>query len=123
MIAVILHSVRRSRRGHHDLALAQFPRLVSDDERSAPVQHVIDLVLALVRVDFLLLPRFQAINVAEEILRLEEIDLPHLLAGKLRRRENILNIHFALLRKTVRSPAFRRNLEVKTNSVTSNYSA
>src|SRR5262249_61918898 len=75
------------------------PRLVSDDERSAPVQHVIDFVLALVRVDFLLLSWFQAINVAEKILRLEEVDLPHLFAGKLRRRKNVFNIHFALLRK------------------------
>ena len=42
-------------------------RFVSDDERSAPGQHIIDFVLFLVRVDFLLLSGFQAINVAEEI--------------------------------------------------------
>jgi hypothetical protein len=91
--------VRRPRRGDHDLVGAQFPRLVSDEERSAPVQHVIDFVLALVSVDFLLLSWFQAINVAEKILRLEEVDFPHLLAGKIRLRKNILNIHFALLRR------------------------
>jgi hypothetical protein len=64
-------------------------------------------------VDFLLLPGFQAINVAEEIFGLEEVDLPHLLFGKLRHSKNILNIHFALLRSPAPPQAARGKLYLK----------
>src|SRR5262249_16066851 len=37
---------------------------------------------------------------------------------KIRRRKNIFNIHFALLRKAVRSPAFRRKGRMQIHSVT-----
>jgi hypothetical protein len=85
--------VRRASRGEDDLIGAQFLRFIPNYERPAAIEHKIDLVFILVRVDFLFLPGLEAVNVTEEISGFEEVDLLHLVGRKTRRREYVFRIH------------------------------
>jgi len=60
------------RAGAHDLALAPHAH------EHLALEHSVDLVGALVPVRLLHLARLEAVDVAEEVRRLEEIDLLHL---------------------------------------------
>jgi hypothetical protein len=66
------------------MALAEVPFFLSHGEAARAPQDVVDLVRALVGVDLLGLAGEEAVGVVEEVWRVEDGVLLHLLLGELR---------------------------------------
>ena len=92
IFTLIFHAVvfPRSRNdGISDSALAFF---TSDVERSLPFGHIVDYVRLGMAVNSLLLPRPQAIQIAEVLIGPEKRHLLHLVRGKPDQRARVLEL-------------------------------
>src|SRR5437016_3741244 len=83
-----------------DAAWRQYDRLGTelllfgtDPERAAALQHYVNFVRVLVRMDSLPLTRLQTIHVAKQLVGLAQIDLGHSLAGESHCLSDVLKNH------------------------------
>src|SRR6266571_7461432 len=65
----------------------------TDPERAAALQHYVNFVRVLVRMDSLPLTRLQTIHVAKQLVGLAQIDLGHSLAGESHCFSDVLKNH------------------------------
>src|ERR1700738_4664741 len=88
----VLDAVRGAGGRERRLAGRERAALFTDLRLHRPLEHRVDLVATVVRVDLLRLPGLETIDVAEEPRGLEEVQLLHLLGGETARGEEALHL-------------------------------
>ena len=90
---MVEHAVGFARRGPGGLPFFQGVGFLTHRKTAAPLQDVVDLVVAPVGVNLLFLARFEAVDVAEHAGGFEEIHLLHFLGTKPGQVPNLFDLH------------------------------
>lgn len=92
LLALIAGAVRHRRRAENNLAGPDVVRGLTARDAAAPGEHVVALVLALVRVHLGFLAGTEDVNVDETAWRLEQIDLCGLVVAALGDRVGVVMV-------------------------------